>query len=117
MACSREAAVMYSLHGGGSQEVTAWYCEESCYVVFVFQMISLNRSQRQAHPCSAERHGYALPRVTFMRLWRKPNGSRVVSSYLGVNATWRHSRNLMVQRVSPSVTPLWHVARGQAPAI
>ena len=45
MACSREAAVVYSLHRGGSQEVTAWYCEESRYVVFVFQMIPLNRSQ------------------------------------------------------------------------
>jgi len=83
MACSREADVVYSLHGGGSQEVTAWYCEESRYVVFVFQMIPLNRSQRQAHPCSAKRHGYDLPRVTFVRLSRKPNGSTGVSSYLG----------------------------------
>ena len=117
MACSREAAVVYSLHGGGSQEVTAWYCEESRYVVFVFQMIPLNRSQRQAHPCSAKRHGYDLPRVTFVRLSRKPNGSTGVSSYSGVNATWRRSRNLMVRRASPPVTPLWLVARGQAPAI
>ena len=83
MAYSREAVVVYSLHGGGSQEVTAWYCEESRYVVFVFQMIPLNRSQRQAYPCSAKRHGYDLPRVTSVRLSRKPNGSTGVSSYLG----------------------------------
>ena len=117
MAYSREAAVVYSLHGGGSQEVTAWYCEESRYVVFVFQMIPLNRSQRQARPCSANGHGYALPRVAFMFLSRKPNGSTCVSSYSGVNATWRCFRNLMVRRVSPLVMPLWLVARGQAPAI
>ena len=83
MACSREAAVVYSLHGGGSQEVTAWYCEESHSVVFVFQMIPLNRSQRQAYPCNAKRHCYDLPRVTIMRLLRKPNGSTAISSYLG----------------------------------
>ena len=111
MACSREAVVVYSLHGCGSQEVMAWYCEESRYVVFVFQMIPLNRSQRQAYPCSAKRHGYDLPRVTSVRLSRKPNGSTGVSSYSGVNATWRRSRNLMVRRASPPVTPLWLVAR------
>ena len=83
MACSREAAVVYSLHGGGSQEVTAWYYEELRYVVFVFQRISLNRSQQQVHLCSAKRHGYPLPRATFVRLSRKPNGSTGVSSYLG----------------------------------
>ena len=83
MACSRDAAVVYSLHGHGSQEVTAWYCEESRYVVFMFQIIPLNRSQGQAHPCSPGRHCYSLPRVTFVRLSRKPNGSTTVSSYLG----------------------------------
>ena len=66
MACSRDAVVVYSLHGRGSEEVTAWYCEEPRYVVFVFQIIPLNRSQGQVHPCSQERHGYALHRVTFV---------------------------------------------------
>ena len=117
MACSREADVVYSLHGCGSQEVMAWYCEESRYVVFVFQMIPLNHSQWQAHPCSAERHGYDLPRVTFVHLSQKPNCSTGVSSYSGVNATWRLSRNLMVRRASPLVAPLWLVVRGDPLAI
>ena len=68
MACSREAAVVYSLHGGGSQEVTAWYCEESRYVVFVFQMIPLTLSPGEARYGGPDRHACILHGVTFMRL-------------------------------------------------
>ena len=77
--------VSVSGHTHGCQahkRMTGNYAESpSC--LCVFQMIPLNRSQRQAHPCSTKGHGYALPRVTFVCLSRKPNGSTGVSSYLG----------------------------------
>ena len=87
--------MVQSLHGRLFQEAMALYCEESHYYL-----------QGQAQPCSPERHGYALPRVTFVRLLRKPNGSTSVSSYSGVNAMWRRSGNPMVRRASPLVAPL-----------
>ena len=42
MAYSRDAGVVYSSHGHGSEEGTAWY------PVFLFEMISLTRSEEEA---------------------------------------------------------------------
>ena len=117
MACLREAAVVYSLHGGGSQEVTAWYCEESRYVVFVFQMILLNCLERQASR-AARRGMVMIYQESHSCVYRgNPMVRQPSLRTSGVNATWRRSRNLMVRRAYPPVTPLWPVARGQAPAI
>ena len=48
MAYLRDAGVVYSSHGHGSQEGTAFYCVESRSPIFVFEMIPLTSSVEEA---------------------------------------------------------------------